>query len=138
MLKKILTVTAAMAVSVPAFAADLSLSFLDALPADGPLMVAVHNSAATFSGGEAAGAVAALLLPPGTTGLVINGLAPGRYAVKAFQDTDGDRMLNVGTDRRPTEPVAVSGKVTGGWPDFSSAAIGVETSANVELRFKRP
>lgn len=138
MLKKTLAAIAVMAVSAPAFAADLSLTFQGALPADGNLMVAIHDSAQTFSGGGADGAVAVAIVPPATAGLTIRGLAPGRYAVKAFQDTNGDRVLNVGPEGRPTEPVAISGRQTGGWPDFAAAAIPVEKSASVDLTFGKP
>lgn len=138
MLNKTLALIAGMAVSAPAFAADLSLTFQGALPANGPLMVAIHDSGQSFSGGGSDGAIAVAILPSGSAGLTLQGLAPGRYAVKAFQDTNGDRILNIGSEKRPIEPVAISGRQTGGWPDFTAAAIDVEESAKIVLTFGTP
>ena len=38
----------------------------------------------------------------------MTGLKPGRYAVRAFHDVDGDGKLSVNPFGAPTEPVAFS------------------------------
>ncbi|MBB4658344.1 DUF2141 domain-containing protein [Parvularcula dongshanensis] len=57
---------------------------------------------------------------------------PGSYAVAAFQDTDGNGELAMGTPT-PTEPWGLSG-YSGGRPDFNSAMIDVgEMGANATV-----
>ena len=61
-------------------------------------------------------------------------VAPGRYAVAVFQDTDRDGTVTL-TDTGPTEPWGFSGDVSGA-PTFDAAAIDVrgDTTADVTVQ----
>lgn len=124
--------------SLPAAAAELTLTFAGAQSGGGPVMVAIYDEPEGFSGGGAKGAVVLAMVEPSIGGLSLQGLMPGRYAVKAYQDANRDRALNVDSTGRPTEAVAVSGRATGGWPRFDTAAIPIQDSTQVRLDFTRP
>ena len=56
--------------------------------------------------------------------VMIDGVAPGEYAIAVFQDTNGNGQLDLGTNGIPTEPWALSnGAGTMGAPSFDDAAI---------------
>jgi uncharacterized protein (DUF2141 family) len=72
---------------------------------------------------------------PGGVTVVFNDVAPGRYAVAAFQDLDGNGELKV-TLTGPAEPAGVSGPKTL-FPKFDKAAFDVGTESrtiNVALK----
>jgi uncharacterized protein (DUF2141 family) len=62
---------------------------------------------------------------PGGVTFVFNNVAPGRYAVAAFQDLDGDGDLKI-TFTGPGEPAGVSGPKTF-FPNFGKANFDVGT-----------
>lgn len=123
---------------LPAQAADLTIAIKGAIPSAGQVMVAVFDRAAGFSGAHHENAAAAMALPAGTTEISLRGLAPGEYAIKAFQDLNGDRVLNVPPQGRPAEPVAVSGRPGAGWPDFERAAVRVDADTRITLELAQP
>ena len=57
-----------------------------------------------------------------------NGVAPGTYALKIFQDLNGDRVLNRGLFGIPKEPIGFGNDAEpkGGPPDFDAAAVRVD------------
>lgn len=62
----------------------------------------------------------------GTHTLSIDALAPGRYAVVAYVDRNGNGKLDRGMFGRPTEPYGFSnGGGSFGAPDFADAAFDV-------------
>ena len=69
-----------------------------------------------------------------TVEVMIEGVPNGRYAVVAFQDTDGDGSTNLGPTG-PGEPWGISG-YAGGAPDPMNAMMNVQgdAMASVELQ----
>lgn len=71
--------------------------------------------------------------------LVLSGVAPGRYALAAYHDLNGDGQLNTNWVSRPTEPYGFSNQARGifGPPAFDGAAVLVgeqDMSLPIELR----
>lgn len=101
----------------------------------GPVLVALQNSGNFL---QAAGAYTTTAQPTGTSvTATIQGVAPGRYAAAAVQDTDGDGTATIGA-QGPSEPWGLSGTPqTTGAPTFEPAAFEVAASggeATVTLR----
>ena len=78
---------------------------LDCGSAEGRVMIAVFDSQAAYDGdGAPARAVAA---SPGQP-VRLEGLAPGRYAIKSFHDINGNGKMDTNPFGMPTEPFAFS------------------------------
>ncbi|CAL1690291.1 hypothetical protein MMB232_00413 [Brevundimonas subvibrioides] len=110
----------------PAVASDLTLD-IASRGSGGSIAVAVYRDAASFRRGE--GPVATRTVPRNgpVTSVVIPGLAPGRYAVAAFHDTDGNGDLTLWPIGVPKEAYGFSNDARGrfGPPPFDAAAIDV-------------
>lgn len=110
----------------PAVASDLTLD-IASRGSGGSIAVAVYRDAASFRRGE--GPVATRTVPRNgpVTAVVIPGLAPGRYAVAAFHDTDGNGDLTLWPIGVPKEAYGFSNDARGrfGPPPFDAAAIDV-------------
>jgi uncharacterized protein (DUF2141 family) len=128
---------AALLVPLGALAADLSLSIADGPAADATLYVALYDSAAGFTGSQS---LAAQTVPmrAGTARLVFPGLAPGRYAVRAFADENGNGKLDTNLLGMPTERYGFSNDAKGnrGAPDFEAAAIGVDADLQTVIHLR--
>lgn len=114
------------ALATPAVASDLTLD-ITSRGTGGSIAVAVYRDAASFRRGE--GPVATRTVPRSgpVTSVVIPGLAPGRYAVAAFHDTDGNGDLTLWPIGVPKEAYGFSNDARGrfGPPPFDAAAIDV-------------
>ena len=69
---------------------------------------------------------------PGTTAdASFPGLAPGRYAIKAFHDVDGDGKMATNPFGMPTEPYAFSNDAVGnaGPAKWAAASFDVDAKA---------
>lgn len=119
--------------AAPAAASDLTLR-LSSRAAGGSLAVAVYRDAEAFRRGD--GPVATRSVPrTGTvTTLTFAGLAPGRYAVAAFHDTDGNGELTLWPIGLPREAYGFSNDARGrfGPPPFSEAAFDLPVSGATE------
>jgi uncharacterized protein (DUF2141 family) len=128
---------AALLVPLGALAADLSLSIADGPAADATLYVALYDSAAGFTGSQS---LASQTVPmrAGTARLVFPGLAPGRYAVRAFADENGNGKLDTNLLGMPTERYGFSNDAKGnrGAPDFEAAAIGVDADLQTVIHLR--
>ena len=67
-------------------------------------------------------------LDPNTPSWRVDGLEPGRYAIKVFHDRDGDGELDKGAFGIPSEPYGFSNDARGrlGPPNFEDAAFAYE------------
>ena len=128
---------AALLAPLGALAADLSLSVADGPAADATLYVALYDSAAGFAGSQS---LASQTVPmrAGTARLVFPGLAPGRYAVRAFADENGNGKLDTNLLGMPTERYGFSNDAKGnrGAPDFEAAAIGVDADLQTVIHLR--
>ena len=75
----------------------------------------------------------------GTLSLIYADLAPGTYALKLFQDVDGDEKLGTNAVGIPNEPFGFSNNAMGhfGPPSFEQAAFKVAnqpTTIKVKMR----
>ena len=106
-----------------ATAADLTLD-LSTRTSGGMLAVAVYRDADAFRRGEGPVASRMVARTGAVTSVVITGLPPGRYAVAAFHDTDGNGDLTLWPIGLPREAYGFSRNVRGrfGPPAFASAA----------------
>lgn len=128
---------AALLAPLGALAADLSLSVADGPATDATLYVALYDSAAGFAGSQS---LASQTVPmrAGAARLVFAGLAPGRYAVRAFADENGNGKLDTNLMGMPTERYGFSNDAKGnrGAPDFEAAAIGVDTDLQTVIHLR--
>ena len=96
-------------------------------------MVALFDSEAAYSGGQPVQAVR-IAASAGSVQTVFAGLKPGRYAIKAFHDLNGDGKLNANPFGAPTEPFAFSNnaKANMGPPSWGEAVFTVTAGANAQ------
>ncbi len=128
---------AAPAMSDTARAAELTIAVSGVKSAEGRIYVALHRAAAGVKFPDMKGAVAGAWSKAQKGGFSVTfaGLAPGRYAVNGFHDTDGDGELDTNLLGVPTEGYGFGNGATGsfGPPDFTAASIAVEGKTGVDL-----
>lgn len=114
--------------------AALNVTFKGIKTPTGAVMVALFPSEAAYDG-KAPGAGQAMLKVGGdAVTATFNGLAPGRYAVKAFHDVNGDGKLGQNPFGIPTEPFAFSNNARAmmGPPTWADASFEVKAGANIQ------
>jgi len=119
------------AAAAPAFAAE-TLSLEVKTPArGGVVMVALYADGAAFD--RLKGPLRTARAAPGAR-LTFEGLKPGRYAVMAFQDVNGDGRLNVWPIGLPKEPYGFSNGARGtfGPARWKDAAFDLKPGGGVE------
>ena len=124
----VLSLIVGLAALVPASRAaetsSLTVTFSGIKATTGAILFTVVNSEAAY--GDKAPASAQGMLPVSTNSAskVLSGLAPGRYAIKAFHDVNGDGKMNANPFGIPSEPFAFSNNAVGNmgpakWDDAS-------------------
>jgi uncharacterized protein (DUF2141 family) len=68
--------------------------------------------------------------------LRFEGLAPGRYAVAAFHDEDGNGKVKTNLIGIPREPVGVSNN-TGGMPSCAKSLVDVPAAGQIEVNLRK-
>lgn len=120
-----------------ALAADLSLSVADGPAAGATLYVALYSDAAGYADSKP---VASQTTPmrEGKARLVFPGLAPGRYALRAFADENGNGKLDTNLMGMPTERYGFSNDAKGNRaaPDFEAAAIRVDADLQTAIHLR--
>ena len=123
------TLCAALLMPLAASAADLRVTVTEGAATPSVLYIALHDSAATYA---AAQPVASQTAPMrnGAAQVVFLGLPPGRYALRAFADENGNTKLDTNMLGIPTERYGFSNDARGtmGPPDFEASALPVGTS----------
>lgn len=112
-----------LAAATPVPAADLRID-IATRGGGGSLAIAVYRDAEAFRRGERPVATRTVRRGGPVTAVTFSGLAPGRYAVAAFHDQDGDGALTLWPFGLPKEPYGFSRDARGrfGPPSFDSAA----------------
>ncbi len=107
----------------PAMAADLTLS-LTTRAGGGRIAVAVFRDGESMRRNAGAVRTAMVARTGPTTTVTLEGLAPGRYAVAAFHDTDGNGRLSTWPMGPPKEAYGFShnARAPFGPPAFEAAA----------------
>ncbi|MDP9603887.1 UNVERIFIED_ORG: uncharacterized protein (DUF2141 family) [Variovorax paradoxus] len=129
--------TAAILLPAGAFAADLSLSVADGPAANATLYVALYNDAASYADSKAVASQTAPM-QDGKARLVFAGLAPGRYALRAFADENGNGKLDTNLMGMPIERYGFSNDAKGNRaaPDFEAAAIAVDADLQTVIHLR--
>ena len=129
----LLAATLAAPALTPAAAADLDLRFTGIEAPTGAIMAVVFASEADYTAGKP---VRAVMIPvkDGAAAQVVAGLAPGRYAIKAFHDIDGNGQMGVNPFGQPVEPFAFSNDAPGnmGPASWSAAAFDLADAGTVQ------
>ena len=117
--------------ATPAGTSDLTLE-IATQGSGGSISVAVYRDAESFRRG--AGPVVMRTVPciSGRTAVVLKGLVPGRYAIAAFHDTDGDGDLSLWPIGVPKEAYGFSYDARGrfGPPPFDAAASTLQSGSS--------
>lgn len=124
--------------TVPAVAADkadLTVTFQGMANHKGTILFVLTDSEAAYD--DKAPPRASVMAPVAgpTATQAIRGLAPGRYAIKAFHDVDGDGKMATNPFGMPTEPFAFSNNAVGmmGPAKWEAAAFEVKAGSNVHV-----
>lgn len=133
-----LAACAFLAVAAPASAADLTVAVTDIQPDGGRLYVALHGEvgADAFPGDQEMLAGNWKLIPASATTVIFTDLPPGKYAVAAFHDQNGNGELDSNILGIPTEAYGFSLGASGfaGPPSFDDAAVQLgDDNAQVAL-----
>lgn len=119
--------------------AVLTVTFADLQAPRGQVMLALFDSEAAYQGRGAPVRQEMVAVTGATASVRLEGLQPGRYAVKAFHDVNGDGRMNSNPFGMPTEPFAFSNNAHGnmGPASWADAAFDVPTagaSQSITLR----
>ena len=130
-------VLAALALPAPASAAQLDIELTGVENNHGLVRVAICTPA-TFTTKNCPffGAAPA---KPGSVTISVDGIPPGRYAVQAYHDEDGNGRLRKGLFGVPDEAIGFSrdARIRLGAPSFEDAAIDVaEPATATRLRLR--
>jgi len=137
MFKTLTSALAAAALIAPAAHAqdmgDLILSFPGLKTPTGKVMIAVYDSPQGWNAGKPV-RVAQADAADAAPGAKIVALPPGAYAVRAFQDVDGDGKMGKNPFGLPVEPYGFSRDAVGnmGPAAFDDAAFEVKAGANAQ------
>ncbi|MDP1738497.1 MAG: DUF2141 domain-containing protein [Caulobacter sp.] len=111
--------------------ASLTLSFSGIDTSAGAIMAGVYDTESAFTGGEPVQGVRIEISGADAT-VTVTGLTPGRYAIKAYHDVNGDGQLNTNPFGLPTEPYAASNNApfNMGPPAWADAVFEVAAGEN--------
>ena len=120
-----------------ALAADLSLSVADGPAVESTLYVALYSDAASYADGKPVASQTAPM-QGGKAQFVFAGLPPGRYALRAFADENGNGKLDANLMGMPTERYGFSNDAKGnrGAPAFEAAAISVDADLQTLIHLR--
>ncbi len=112
----------------------LTLTFKGLQHKTGAILFTLVGSEDAYNGKAPATAQKILKVSGDTATQTFDGLAPGRYAIKAFHDVDGDGKMATNPFGVPTEPFAFSNNATimMGPPKWEAAAFEVKAGANTQ------
>ncbi|CAN5406544.1 hypothetical protein BH10PSE1_BH10PSE1_25810 [soil metagenome] len=103
---------------------------------EGKITVAIYRDADSFRHNR--NPVRTMILDRDRNGAItrayVQGLTPGRYAIAAFQDIDGDGQLGKGSFGIPREPFGFSNDARGrfGPPSFEAATFTVGAAGTTQ------
>ena len=120
-------------IAAPATAADLDLRFTGIEARKGAIMAVIFASEADYIAGKP---TRAMMIPAkgATAKQIVAGLGPGRYAIKAFHDIDGDGQMGANPFGQPTETFAFSNNAAAnmGPASWSAAAFDIGAGTTVQ------
>jgi uncharacterized protein (DUF2141 family) len=117
----------------------LTVTLKNVRDASGAVRAGLYRDPATFRKEEKAVAVTQVPAAPGEVEVVFRDLPPGRYAIMAYHDENGDGTLNRRFGMFPTEGYGLSNNPqVVGPPAFEDSAFEVAapaTAVAIELRY---
>jgi uncharacterized protein (DUF2141 family) len=126
--------------ALPAVAADLTVIVEDIKTSEGAVRVGLFNNATTFPKAPVIGqAIDAKVAKANAASVTFKNIAPGTYAVSAYQDLNGNQKLDKNFVGKPVEPYGFSRNARGmfGPPAFDDARIEIDNkniSITIELK----
>jgi uncharacterized protein (DUF2141 family) len=135
MIRSLLAAALIAAAPLPALARPggaLSVHFANVKEARGAILVAIYDETG-WSGGKPI-RVATVAVTGDAADLMVEGLAPGSYGIKAFHDADGDGKMGTNPFGIPTEQFGFSRDAIGdhGVPAWADAAFEVTAAGAVQ------
>jgi uncharacterized protein (DUF2141 family) len=112
--------------------ASLTVAFHGLKSQAGTVMLTLSSSLEAYADKASFTAQAGVAVGGDIVAITFERLKPGRYAIKAFHDLNGDGKLNTNPFGIPTEPYAFSNNARGmmGPPGWEAAAFEVKAGAN--------
>lgn len=122
----------AAAATTPAPDASLTVTFEQIEMPEGQILLSLYDNEAAHDAGGKPVRAAIAKVEGKTVSVVFEGLAPGRYAIKAFHDVDGDGKMKTNPFGMPLEPFAFSNnaKPVGGPARWEAASFDVPVGAS--------
>ncbi len=113
---------------------DLTVTFQNLKAKTGSVMLSLVGSEEAYADKAPAAGQAMAPVSGDTATATFKGLAPGRYAIKAFHDVNGDGKMATNPFGMPTEPFAFSNNAGGnmGPARWADAAFEVKAGANAQ------
>lgn len=113
--------------------ASVTVTFTGIQTPTGAIMAGVYDSESAFAGGAPLKGVR-IEITGGEAVAVVAGLAPSRYAIKAYHDVDGDGRMATNPFGIPTEPYAASNNARGemGPPAWTDAVFEVTAGGTAQ------
>ena len=113
---------------------ELTVTFQGLKAKTGAVMLSLVSSEDAYADKAPATGQAMAPVSGETAAATFKGLAPGRYAIKAFHDVNGDGKMATNPFGMPTEPFAFSNNAHGnlGPAKWADAAFEVKAGANAQ------
>ena len=129
---RLLAAVALIAFAAPAAAAPLTIAFKGLATPTGAILVSVFDSETAFDQGGKPFASRMVAVSGAIAEIAVGDLPPGRYAVKAFHDIDGDGKMASNPFGIPLEPFAFSNDAVGeaGPAKWAAAAFTVDAATS--------
>jgi uncharacterized protein (DUF2141 family) len=121
-------------------AADLTVTVSGIRNASGSVSAGIYNSATSFPQASEALVLVRIKAAQGSIGFTVHDLPPGRYAVVAYHDENGNGRLDFDPTGVPTEGYGVSNNARNPLapPEFAKAAFelrGQNKSVPVDISY---
>src|SRR5215470_2722963 len=122
--KLIVTTSLYASVLSAASAADLTVAIGGVRNTSGSISAGIYNSESSFAKAAEALVLVRIKATQGSVGFTVHDLPPGRYAVAAFHDENGNGRLDFDPTGAPTEGYGISNNARNPQapPEFAKAA----------------
>jgi uncharacterized protein (DUF2141 family) len=119
--------------------ANLALSFTGIEEQQGAVMGVLFDSEDSFNGKGAPARMIMVTADKAEVATQFAGLKPGRYAIKAFHDIDGDGKMGTNPFGMPIEPFAFSNNAVGNmgpakWADAAFEIKAGDNAHSIEIK----
>jgi len=123
--------------ALPSFAHDLTLQVENIKSSQGDLLVAVYDKAEHYNTNTNWVAVKKVKMEATKMALAFAGLPAGNYAIKLFQDENGNGQIDMNSMGIPTEPYGFSNNGGSyGPPSFDEAKVVVDKATEIEIQLR--